>query len=70
MPTMARKNVQVRKRSLHDEDNPLLDHVSLTPEERIELAWQLTLQGWRIQGRTDAEPRLSRHTVRVLRRPR
>jgi hypothetical protein len=65
---MVCKDIHVRKRSLHDEDNPLLDHASITPAERILLAWELTLQAWRIQGGTDAEPRLQKHVVRVLRR--
>ena len=65
---MARKDIRIRKRSLHDEDNPLLDHASLTMAERVALVWELTVQAWWIQGRTDAEPRLSRDSIRVLRR--
>ncbi len=65
---MDRMNIQVRKRSLHDEDNPLLDHQSLTMAERIALVWDLTVQAWQFQMNTDAEPRISKDVVRIFRR--
>jgi hypothetical protein len=62
-----RRDVSIRKRSLHDEDDPTEMHASLSPAERIELSWQLTLDAWEIQGIKEV-PRLARHAVRVLRR--
>ena len=64
---MDRKDIEVRKRSLHDEDNPLLDHASLTMAERIALAWDLSLLAWQIENGSDGEPQFSKDSVRVVR---
>ena len=64
---MARQ-VTVRRRSLHDIENPMRAYAHLTPAERIALVWDLTLQAIAFQGATNAEPRLSRHLVRIVRR--
>ena len=42
----------------------------LTPAERMELVWPLTLQAWSFMQGTEGEPRLQRHAVRVVRRAR
>ena len=66
---MENRQVRVTKRSLDDDNNdPLRDHESLSPAERIELVWELTRLALAVQGRTDAEPPLSRHIVSVYRR--
>lgn len=39
-----------------------------TPAQRLAMVWRLTLDSWTFAGKiTDAEPRLQRHVVRVLR---
>jgi hypothetical protein len=50
------------------------DHVDvarLTPEQRLDMMWQLALDAWAFKGDTrNAESRLQRHVVRVYRRER
>jgi len=50
------------------------DHVDvaqLTPEQRVDMMWQLALDAWAFKGDTrNAESRLQRHVVRVCRRER
>jgi len=62
------RHVTVRLRSLENAETPMRGHEGLTPVERIALVWELTLQALAFQGHGDVEPRLSRHSVRVIRR--
>jgi len=41
-----------------------------TAAERIGMMWQLALDAWAFKGDPDAESRLPRHVVRVVRRER
>lgn len=41
-----------------------------TPEECIGMMWELACNAWAFMGHADAEPRLQRHLVRVVRRGR
>jgi hypothetical protein len=43
---------------------------SMTPEQRLEMMWPLTLEAWRFMGIPVDELRLQRHVVRVVRRGR
>ena len=65
---MAKRKVDVRKHSLHDEDDPRRELAALSPAERVLLTWELTRTAWAFRERAIAEPRLSRTAVRVLRR--
>lgn len=46
------------------------DWQRLTPAERLEMVWPLTVEAWTwaLQGNFDAESRLPRHIVRVIRK--
>jgi hypothetical protein len=57
----------LRIRKLHDQDSES-DLQGTTPAERIGMMWQLTLDAWAFKGEAIAEPRLSRHVVRIVRR--
>ena len=50
--------VSIRRKSLCEEDNPLLEHISLSPAERIVLAWNLTRLACSLRDPSGAEPRL------------
>lgn len=41
-----------------------------TPQERLEIMWQLSQMAWAFKGEPVAEPGLHRHIVRVFRRKR
>lgn len=43
------------------------DLENTTAAERIAMMWQLTLDAWAFTGTADAESRLPRHVVRVIR---
>ena len=62
-----RSSYPVRKRALHDQDDPK-DLEGTTAAERVGMMWQLTLDAWAFTGQPIAESRLPRHFVRVLRR--
>ena len=62
---MAKRSVHVTHRPLRDEGNPIEAHASLSPAERMALAWELSLQAWLFQGRTIDELTLSRDVVRI-----
>jgi len=53
---------------------PLTDHATdrdlptTTPAERLAMMWQLTLDAWAFTGASDAQSRLQRHVVRLVRR--
>jgi hypothetical protein len=40
---------------------------SLTPAERLDMMWQLTIDAWSFTGEPIAESRLPRHIVRIHR---
>lgn len=62
-----RSRYPVKLRRLHDpEDDSYV--LSLTPGQRMEMVWQLTLQAWAFKEGLDVEPRLRRDVVRVVRR--
>jgi len=62
-----RSKYPVQVRRLHDpEDDRYV--MSLTPGQRMEMVWQLTLQAWAFKEGLDVEPRLRRDVVRVVRR--
>lgn len=43
---------------------------SLTPTQRVDMMWQLTIDAWSFTGERIAESRLPRHIVRIYRRAR
>jgi hypothetical protein len=43
---------------------------SLTPTQRVDMMWQLTIDAWSFTGERIAESRLPRHIVRIHRRIR
>ncbi len=62
-----RSKYPTRIRRLHDpEDTSYV--MSLTPSQRMEMVWQLTLQAWAFKEGLSVEPRLRRDLVRVVRR--
>jgi hypothetical protein len=60
-----RSDYRTRKLTLGDAEAD--DTAELSPSERLEMVWQLTLQAWAFKGLED-EPRLRRDVVRVVRR--
>ena len=44
-----------------------LDPEPVSPEQALEMIWPLTLDAWAFMKGTDAESRLQRHVVRVIR---
>jgi len=56
----------VRVRPLHDEGVER-DYLAMTPEERLSIMWQLTVDSWAFKGEPLDESRLPRHVVRVIR---
>jgi hypothetical protein len=60
---------RIRVVELHDQEKDA-DLEDTTPAERIGMMWQLALDAWAFMGEPVAEPGLSRHIVRVLRRER
>jgi hypothetical protein len=65
MTGVDRSRVVTRLTRLGEGDDPYLD--GLTPAERIELVWPLTLQAWGFKEGLADEPRLLRHVVRIIR---
>jgi hypothetical protein len=63
---MDRSSLPVRVTRL-DRQGTEDDFAGTTPAERIGMVWPLTLEAWAFKGMTDAESRLPRHLVRVLR---
>ena len=63
---MKHRDVTVRVLRLEDHD-PDADLLHLTPEERIEMVWQLTVDAWAFMGEPLDESGLQRHVVRVVR---
>ena len=66
-----RSQYPTRLRRLHDADADQADDGyvrSLTPGQRMEMVWQLTLDAWAFKKGLTIEPRLRRDVVRVLRK--
>ena len=60
----------IRVLSVHEQRDHV-DVAQLTPEQRVDMMWQLALDAWAFKGDTrNAESRLQRHVVRVCRRER
>ena len=65
-----RSKYPTRLRRLHDADADRADDDyvrSLTPGQRMEMVWQLTLDAWAFKEGLTVEPRLRRDVVRVVR---
>jgi uncharacterized protein (DUF433 family) len=62
-----RSSLPTRLCRLSDEGDDS-DVLALSPAERIEMMWPLTLSAWAFTGELLSEPQLSRHVVRVERR--
>ncbi len=63
---MDRSNYPVNLKRLHDIDKD--DYIgSLSPSQRLEMVWQLTLQAWAFKEGLEHEPRLPRSVVRTIR---
>ncbi len=61
---------RIRAISIREQRNHV-DVAQLTPEQRLDMMWQLALDAWAVKGDTrNAESRLQRHVVRVYRRKR
>ena len=61
------KNVLVRKSSLHasiDRD----DLKDKSPQQLLDMMWQLALDAWAFKENLNAEPRLQRHIVVLKKR--
>lgn len=64
---MAPRVVTVRRRSLHDQDDPRAPYAHLTPADRVSLLGDLTATALAFLLRTSVEPRLQRNVVRMRR---
>lgn len=63
---MDRSHYPTRIKRLHDKEED--DYIrSLSPSQRVEMVWQLTLQAWAFKEGLDYEPRLRRDVVRTIR---
>ena len=62
--------VTIRKCHLSEEGVDDDEVARMTPEERMELVWPLTVDAWAIMGEDIVEFRLPRHVVRVIRQGR
>ena len=63
------RNVTIRRRDLRDWSAET-DALALSPAERLSMMWQLALDAYAFVPNFDAQSRLPRHFVRVLRRER
>ena len=63
-----RSRYPVRKLGLHDPEP--VDASRPTPEQCIDMMWDLAQNAWAFMGAESAEPGLHRHIVRVIRRTR
>ena len=58
------RQIPTRKARIDDPEPPLS---ALTPQQRVEMMWQLALDAWAFKGDPVVEPRLPRHVVRIIR---
>lgn len=63
---MTREDMSIRVTRLKDQGHER-DLERTTPAERMGMVWQLTLDAWAFTGTADAESRLQRHVVRLIR---
>lgn len=63
----AKRVVTIRKIRLSEEGVDDDEVARMTPEQRMELIWPLTVDAWAMMGEDIAEFRLPRHVVRVIR---
>lgn len=61
------KTVLIRKTTLRDSDNND-DLKDKSPQQLIDMMWQLSLNAWSFKENINAEPRLQRHVVVLKRR--
>ena len=66
---MPRRDVTITRRRLQDSED-LSDVLAMSPAERIELTWRISVDCWAFMGDDVAQSRLPRHVVRVIRRGR
>jgi hypothetical protein len=64
---MDRSAYPTRKTRLDDQGDDNVHLASLTPGQRMEMVWQLTLQAWAFKEDLRDEPRLRRDVGRVVR---
>ena len=66
----TRKDIRTRVfRSFEEEERAERAYwKSLSPAERMDMMWQLTIDAWAFTGSRAAESRLPRHVVRIHRR--
>lgn len=63
---MNHRDTPIRVTRLKDQGRER-DLENTTAAERIGMIWQLTIDAWAFTGTFDAESRLPRHVVRVIR---
>lgn len=61
------RSILVKKVSLHNSDDDI-DIKDKSPEQLVDMMWQLTLNAWSFKENLNAEPRLQRHIVVLKRR--
>ena len=61
------RSILVRKTSLHDSDDNS-DLKDKSPQELLDMMWQLALDAWSLKENLNVEPRLQRHVVVLKRR--
>ena len=61
------RSVLVRKTSLHDSDGDS-DLKDKSPQELLDMMWQLALDAWSLKENLNVEPRLQRDIVVIKRR--
>lgn len=61
------KSVLVRKSSLHRSDGRA-DLKGKSPQQLIDMMWQLALNAWAFKDNLNAEPRLQRHIIVLKKR--
>lgn len=62
---MTEKNRQIRIVRTSEQEEAADLRKTTTPQERMETAYQLSLNAWAIKGKTIPESGLHRHIVRV-----
>lgn len=62
------KNIPIRIVKMSEQEEAADLRKTTTPQERLEITWQLSQNAWAFKGEPVAEPGLHRHIVRVFRR--
>lgn len=70
MNAVRREHLRIRRARLGPEAEALsrADWLALTPDQRVEAVWQVTVLQWSLQGWNPDEPGLCRSVARVVRR--